>query len=955
MAKLVTSPVGNFNVAGLTTLQNNFDAIEEAMENTLSRDGTTPNQMEADFDMNGNDIINVGSLETDSLTINDLNLNTLVEEATEQADRAEDAADRAEAAAGNAGVDYATRAAFVSAISGGLVPINGQVYWAAGLSYIGTTGATAISDLPGVLPHGDINIKHFGAVGGANLQEKTGPDDSAALEDALAYAQPLGETVHIDDYHNFLSEPFMSQGIVLDGHGLKGTGKYTSGVRVRIGRVYPTGTYAQAGTTTITVTINDHGLANGDFKYLNFTSGSATDGWFTVAGVTTNTFTVEAAGAATTTGNIQLMNFPENANAINLTGSGAYVCDLEIMAHQFSPRPPDRGAWGTNICSGLFGEGGDLLVSNCWARDVLLSRAPSTVGDLSYAAIGIIAVGNTEGYSWENISYDYTSGIGFTYGVSQHWGCTAEDPLGNPGTTYHPHDGVITFDGPLRGCTIGVGLSSSYNVDIGPFTMLGGAKALYILPGDNNDAYAVDRDVGKIMRGIRVGFINATLDAASAGDHAIEIFTQGQSKFETEGGTYKTRSSEADIIIEGSRLDYDGVCPANTDAIHVINFIGSIDLGRISSTGYSRRALFASNSGQSILKYDCVSSDQGIYLSGVRTVIGEGNAVSPAYDDSDTGGVTVFGLELAGTLAADSSAGAESSTLSAAFGVPVLPGDVLIIGTEEVVVTGSSHYDSVLVHHAPLLVSVSASASVTLKKRIKARLQGNTKGARYGMRFVTCEADIWGQGPTGAGQHGYRVEAGANVKITGAWPHATGQNSSTSTNYDLAVLAGGHVEIEAADIGPGDSQLEAHIDVAAGGSCHVSGVYRGSSTLVTATSAFGDFSFGRVVDASGVLVEKPGASGSDSNGYWTYNEDGVLKQWRRNVVTDASGDLTWTFPKTFLATASTVVRASPASTVNPFFAGSLNSNATTATIKTWNSSGVAATAAVNLEATGRWR
>jgi hypothetical protein len=36
-----------------------FDAIETAMENTLSRDGTSPNSMEADLDMNGNQILNL--------------------------------------------------------------------------------------------------------------------------------------------------------------------------------------------------------------------------------------------------------------------------------------------------------------------------------------------------------------------------------------------------------------------------------------------------------------------------------------------------------------------------------------------------------------------------------------------------------------------------------------------------------------------------------------------------------------------------------------------------------------------------------------------------------------------------------------------------------------------------------------------------------------------------------
>lgn len=42
----------------VSTINNNNDAIEAAIENTLSRDGTTPNHMLADLDMNSNRILN---------------------------------------------------------------------------------------------------------------------------------------------------------------------------------------------------------------------------------------------------------------------------------------------------------------------------------------------------------------------------------------------------------------------------------------------------------------------------------------------------------------------------------------------------------------------------------------------------------------------------------------------------------------------------------------------------------------------------------------------------------------------------------------------------------------------------------------------------------------------------------------------------------------------------------
>lgn len=63
MAKLtladVTNILGNPTSAANTINANNA-LIEAALENTLSRDGTAPNQMSSDLDLNGNDLLNSG-------------------------------------------------------------------------------------------------------------------------------------------------------------------------------------------------------------------------------------------------------------------------------------------------------------------------------------------------------------------------------------------------------------------------------------------------------------------------------------------------------------------------------------------------------------------------------------------------------------------------------------------------------------------------------------------------------------------------------------------------------------------------------------------------------------------------------------------------------------------------------------------------------------------------------
>lgn len=70
MAKLTLTDLGNFNSTGLSVLNANWDLIVAALENTLSRDGTTPNTMSADLDLNDNDILNVGAIDCTTLTLN---------------------------------------------------------------------------------------------------------------------------------------------------------------------------------------------------------------------------------------------------------------------------------------------------------------------------------------------------------------------------------------------------------------------------------------------------------------------------------------------------------------------------------------------------------------------------------------------------------------------------------------------------------------------------------------------------------------------------------------------------------------------------------------------------------------------------------------------------------------------------------------------------------------------
>lgn len=51
-------------------LNSNFEALREAFDNTISRDGSSPNTMTGSLDMNGNAILNTGQIDVESLTVN---------------------------------------------------------------------------------------------------------------------------------------------------------------------------------------------------------------------------------------------------------------------------------------------------------------------------------------------------------------------------------------------------------------------------------------------------------------------------------------------------------------------------------------------------------------------------------------------------------------------------------------------------------------------------------------------------------------------------------------------------------------------------------------------------------------------------------------------------------------------------------------------------------------------
>lgn len=65
----VLSTISNI-LTSLPFINSNYDAVNTAFDNTVSRDGSTPNNMLADLDMDGNNINNVAALKADNIVLN---------------------------------------------------------------------------------------------------------------------------------------------------------------------------------------------------------------------------------------------------------------------------------------------------------------------------------------------------------------------------------------------------------------------------------------------------------------------------------------------------------------------------------------------------------------------------------------------------------------------------------------------------------------------------------------------------------------------------------------------------------------------------------------------------------------------------------------------------------------------------------------------------------------------
>lgn len=145
MPKLSLSTIAS-GYASVDALNANFDAIEAAIENTLSRDGTSPNTMSANLDMNSNRILNLPAPLNANEPARHGDLQTYVDDAEAAAIAAAASAVSAEIEADNAAASAIAAAASASAADASAIAADASADAAAASALDAAADADKIPD-----------------------------------------------------------------------------------------------------------------------------------------------------------------------------------------------------------------------------------------------------------------------------------------------------------------------------------------------------------------------------------------------------------------------------------------------------------------------------------------------------------------------------------------------------------------------------------------------------------------------------------------------------------------------------------------------------------------------------------------------------------------------------------------------------------------------------------------
>ena len=740
MTKVTLSDVtGTQNQTSLAaTINANHDAIIAAVENTLSLDGTSPNAMEADFDMNSNKIINVADGTNAHEAINKGQLDDIVLTGVSFDDSANPASLGASALPGTS--VYPARGDHVHPIPQALFDDSANPTSLGATALPGTSIYPARSDHVHPIPQALFDAKADIAViqstltgltsvtvpatfmrikttgystagrGAAEYVRSTA--GACASYPSSAYKQSADGAYWLIDSEVFRPEMF---GAV--GDGSFSTSEHTAGTDNSTAFTHTRQAAATAKKSIFVSAPYRINAASAIFDSKVHIFGYSKEHGFIIPVYATDTGFWDKAGC-------------------RFEGFRIHVCTMEAKA-------ANQGHLQCNITTTNKGyfiglTNNDDGVSGFHYENLNLTRKSVGGGGGS----GIIMVGNAHKGYINNINDD-GSYTGHTYLVASHWSGKG-DAYGSTVTkTWHPHD-INIGSLSVTNCAIAIGLSSSYNIfQSGLVSMVGGNSVIYLLPGDETDTLTdtTVHPAGSIGKNItlRGPFAHHTPTGTSK---SVILYSQG-----TSPGPWRYMPldgavgfmSDLDMEIRIGDVTLFRATASSQGLLDVSYFRGTLEIGELKNTGSSvvDNAIYItySQAGSIVVKkLSGTFNNRPIYLGSVSFFkLLDSDTTTIANSGSTDVTVYCFGGTEAATVSGAHSIGATTLVLSSGITTRMSRNTPITIGSNTVYTTA---YNPVGVSHIPVTALPAALAggeAVTLDHRNRGiHLHLKTRGGYYG-------------------------------------------------------------------------------------------------------------------------------------------------------------------------------------------------------------------------------
>lgn len=882
--------------------------------------------------------------------------------------------------------DATTRSVLVARIGGGWVPKNGRVYRAAGIAYVGTTGATAISDLPGLLPHGDVFVQHFGIVADLAYEEQQARDNTGTL---------------ISGQYGFVRT---------GGTDWAATLIVANNYAASVGRplLFKNGGYYWKGELEATT------------SWVPETDGGVTL-WAEYAKRAQGALTISESGLVVKTSGVN----------IGIPGKLGFKCvaQFALQTSITGAKEAGNGQRGSFIrWNEYYNPAAQPIIDGCgcrlWIVRALLQRDNAGAIIATARSVSSIVAFGTAGLK----NFDFEFGVWGRTNVSSqylfiaHWGCyydpsttpfddatTYDKTPATPIETYHATHGEARFISDIDNAN-GYGLSGPFEIASGGYidvygthTNGLGSNSAYsgavgvVSCGDLCNAFTVAEQRPFVGGPIRVFDMVATEVNGVAGSQQAYVKGLGTSKaigdYEPGTSIFKQRQLRMHVEWINCKVSFaSGSDPVNQRGLFVDQVVGTVLFPNFRTEGGQRgveveysRGLFegslsgdgvAINNFSDIVVFNDVTVDRGNtantadtsnYASGYNSTNSRAIEVVSTYTDIGTvsGAVAIGG-----------------TTLAFASGVSqrVNQGDIFFVGSNRLTVRGAAAAGALSVAVSPILTALVGDETVTHYRAARSiiRRPAFASSAR-GIRVIDSQVEIEDLGGIlYTGYNAVHATGTSHVLVRGGTLPFVGRSSTDITNRRTFRLENTSKLVLDGVRAGNNPAITTHIQYLDSSSVEVSNCQiEAPNSFMTITGSWDKTTWNNNVDWTGARVRHPGLSETalpelliggthvgDANysareGTIYYGANGAIDwifDFTLSSLNSLTGTLSINLPKSWssLHDVISVVSIQPATLTT--YALALQGNAgSTFTFQRQSTSGVASLDHAQITATSRFR